>query len=417
MKLLFLANTCPFPANNGLTLRSSSVLRALVALGHEVQLISFQEGDPSPAVRHELSQLCAETHLIPAEFVNVSSRGRYWDRLAKLFSPLPYGLLRYRSKAFSAAVHGLLQRKQFDAIVCDTIDSVLHLPSRLPAPLIVNNHNVEHLILERFLRHTRNPAKRFYGWIEARKIKRWEETACNRADAVWVCSGFDCIILQRLCPEVRFRIVPNAIDLDFYTPTLDEQQEPIVLYTGGMDWYPTRDAVEFFVSPILPQLEKLEPAVKFVVAGRAPEEEFRRRWQRRNVVFTGTVPDMRAQIARAAVGVVPLRIGSGTRLKILEAAALAKPVVSTTLGAEGLEFSPDQEIFLADEPAAFARSVAELLHDLKKRTHTGQAARKRLQENYGFDSLRRAIKSSLQEILGATATAGSPKSAEWAVAQ
>jgi glycosyltransferase involved in cell wall biosynthesis len=163
-----------------------------------------------------------------------------------------------------------------------------------------------------------------------------------------------------------------------------------------MDWYPNRDAVEFFVHEVLPGLERQVPNVQFVVAGRAPSADFRRRLERRNVTFTGTVPDMRPEIARAAVCVVPLRIGSGTRLKILEAAALSKPVVSTSLGSEGLEFIPGKEIAIADEPSAFAARITELLGDPELSLQMGRAARAKVCAKYGFDSLRHAIASSLE---------------------
>jgi glycosyltransferase involved in cell wall biosynthesis len=162
-----------------------------------------------------------------------------------------------------------------------------------------------------------------------------------------------------------------------------------------MDWYPNRDAVEFFVSAILPRLRAAVPEARFVVGGRNPSDEFRRRFAATpGIEFTGTVPDMRAEIAKAAVCVVPLRIGSGTRLKILEAAAMAKPVVSTRVGAEGLDFVDGKEIVLADEPKAFAGAVADLLRDASRRRELGQAARRRVEKCYSFPVLRTAVRAA-----------------------
>lgn len=401
MKLLFLANTCPLPATNGLTMRSSSVLSALSALRHRVFLLSYVEAEPLPETEQDISRLCYGHKLLKADLSNVSSPGQYWNRLKNLWHSSPYGLLRYQSATMSKALRDVVNEDRFDAIVCDTIDSTIHLASDLRVPVIVNNHNVEHLILERYLPYEHNPAKKLYGWLEAKKLRRWETEACRRGSLVWVCSDFDLDILQELCPGVRFRVVPNAIDIDSYVPSSTAAVEPIVLYSGGMDWYPNRDAVEFFVRQVMPELERQVPNVQFVVAGRAPSVEFRRRLERRNVTFTGTVPDMRPEIARAAVCVVPLRIGSGTRLKILEAAALSKPVVSTTLGAEGLEFVPAKEIAIADEPAAFATRIAELLRNPELRLEMGRAARTRVSAKYGFESLRRSIDASLREVFGA----------------
>lgn len=400
MNLLFIANTCPLPATNGLTLRSSSVLRSLVALGHRISLLSFLETPLSPEAEQELSDLCVQRQLIPAEFGNVSSAGKYWDRAKGLFESSPYGLRRYRSENMRAAVLDHCRLNQIDAIVCDTIDSLIHVDPEEKVPIVVNNHNVEHLILERYLEHEKNPLKRLYASLEARKLRSWEGTACNRGTLVWVCSEFDRQILQKLCPETRFRVVPNAIDVNSYVPQTAKDEPGVVLYTGGMDWYPNRDAVEFFVREILPPLEAAAPEAKFVVAGRAPSPEFLQRIRRHNVVFTGTVPDMRTEIVRASVCVVPLRIGSGTRLKILEAAAMGKPIVSTSLGAEGLTFVPGKEIAIADRPAEFARAVAHFLRNPNVARESGAAARSRVIAEYGFDSLRRAISESLTEAFG-----------------
>jgi glycosyltransferase involved in cell wall biosynthesis len=193
-------------------------------------------------------------------------------------------------------------------------------------------------------------------------------------------------------------VVPNVVDTDHYQPSGAE--EPCtVLYQGGMDWYPNRDAVEFFVSAILPRLRASVPEARFVVGGRSPSDEFRRRFAAvPGIEFTGTVPDMRTEIARAAVCVVPLRIGSGTRLKILEAAAMAKPIVSTRVGAEGLDFVGGREIVLADEPKAFAEAVADLLRDASRRRELGRAARRRAQECYSLPVLRTAVSAAFAEL-------------------
>jgi glycosyltransferase involved in cell wall biosynthesis len=169
-----------------------------------------------------------------------------------------------------------------------------------------------------------------------------------------------------------------------------------VLYSGGMDWYPNRDAVEFFGLRVLPHVRASVSEARFVVAGRGPSDGFRRRMAAvPNVTFTGSVPDMRAEIAQATVCVVPLRIGSGTRLKILEAAAMGKAIVSTRLGAEGLDFADGSEILLADEPEMLARSVASLLRDGARRAALGRAARARVVQDYSEDVLRSQLRGAL----------------------
>jgi glycosyltransferase involved in cell wall biosynthesis len=163
-----------------------------------------------------------------------------------------------------------------------------------------------------------------------------------------------------------------------------------------MDWYPNRDAVNHFVSRILPDLLILVPSVKFLVAGRIPSDSFAGRFvDKANIEFTGFVSDMRSVLGNATVCVVPLRIGSGTRLKILEAAAMAKSIVSTHLGAEGLDFVNGKEIVLEDDPSRFAKAVALLLSSPRYRDALGYAARKRVEAEYSFVPLRKALRLAL----------------------
>jgi glycosyltransferase involved in cell wall biosynthesis len=175
-----------------------------------------------------------------------------------------------------------------------------------------------------------------------------------------------------------------------------------------MDWLPNQDGADFLVFNILPRLRQLVPPVRVVLAGRNPPEWLRQRYAEfPDVSFTGTVAELRPIIARAAVCVVPLRIGSGTRLKILEAAAMAKPVVSTTLGAEGLDLRHGHEILLEDNPRAFAEAVALLLTDPARATALGAAARTAIEENYSIPALRRQLQQMLTGVCGSRTVAGS----------
>ena len=166
-----------------------------------------------------------------------------------------------------------------------------------------------------------------------------------------------------------------------------------------MDWFPNRDALEYFVRAIFPLVQKEVPGVRLIAAGRNPSPEFRARFADVSALeFTGTLPDLRPVIAKAAVCVVPLRIGSGTRLKILEAGAMGKAMVSTTVGAEGLDFVPGKEILIADDPAEFARNVVELLRDPARRKAIGEAARHRVLQDYDVTALERSIAAAFQRL-------------------
>jgi glycosyltransferase involved in cell wall biosynthesis len=288
-------------------------------------------------------------------------------------------------------IRELLSRHQFDLIIADTAFSMLNLPTT-DVPVALNAHNLEHLILKRYLSHESNPLKLAYGWLETQKVRRWESDACLHANYVLCCSQHDKELFQKLCPGVPTVVVPNIVDVNSYSQAGDVD-EPVLIYQGGMDWYPNRDAVEYLVFEILPILRRLVPHCRVIVAGRNPSPEFRRRFEGiAEVSFTGTLADMRLEIAKAAVSVVPLRIGSGTRMKILEAAAMGKSIVSSSLGAEGLDFIAGSEILIADQPQTFAEAVAGLLSDAARRRSLGRAARRRVEQRYSMPVLRESLR-------------------------
>ena len=396
MRILALSVTCPVPANNGVKMRTWSVLRALAAEGHEIALITFADpGTVDEKPSSELSRVCRRVIQIPHRLKSLSSRADYLGRATHLFSGTPYGIVVAQSSEMARNIGVLLDQGAVDVILCEQTDLLINLPARLPVPVLVDFHNVDYLILERYLRFERNALKRIYAWLESRKLRAWERKACQTASAAFACSQHDRALLQALGPNLPMFVVPNVVDVNEYAPGGIEDARKI-LFQGGLDWYPNRDAVEFFVAHIFSRIKSQIPEVKFVVAGRNPPENFRARLSGvPGVEFTGTVPDMRAEIKSAAVCVVPLRMGSGTRLKILESAAMAKPIVSTNLGAEGLEFQNGKEILLADEPSAFAAAVVKLLKSPADRKHLGQAARKRAELQYSFPPLRASLREAL----------------------
>ncbi len=391
MRILFVALQFPMPANNGLKMRSWSLLQALADEGHQLSLIYFQQASEAQAESLPLGSVCPDVTAVFLRFTSLSSSRDYWRRALAVFSSQPYASGRFLSPVMRKQIGEILSRHQFDLIIADTAFSMLNLPTT-DVPVALNAHNLEYLILKRYLSCESNPLKLAYGWLETRKVRRWESEACFHANYVLCCSQRDRELIQELCPGVPTMVVPNIVDVSSYSQT-EDVNEPVLIYQGGMDWYPNRDAVEYLVFEILPMLRRLVPHCKVLVAGRNPSAEFRRRFEgNAEVSFTGTVADMRLEIAKAAVSVVPLRIGSGTRLKILEAAAMGMPIVSTTLGAEGLEFIDGSEILIADHPQAFAEAVAGLLNDAARRHSIGCAARRRVEQQYSMPVLRESLR-------------------------
>lgn len=394
MRILFAALALPYPPMNGHRLRTWAMVRALADEGHDVTVVSFAEPGEFESSLAPLRKICAGVELVPVPERDANRREAV-DRLTALLGPMPYAARRLRSQAFTDAIGRHLSRGKFDILLCDGIYNMQNLPLCPGVPVVLNKDDVAYVIMRRYLAFERHPARRLYALVEAEKVRRWERAVCRRVSLILACSEPDRQILHGFAPRVPIAIVPNVVDVEHYRPGNGYEQKT-VLFQGGMDWHPNRDAVEFFSDAILPALRRLVPDVLFRVAGRSPSDEFRSRFRTIDrMEFTGTVPDMRDEIARAAVCVVPLRIGSGTRLKILEAGAMAKPMVSTTLGAEGLELQDGEEIVIADEPRAFAAAVAALLADGARREQLGRAARLAVEKRNSLPVFQTSLREAL----------------------
>jgi glycosyltransferase involved in cell wall biosynthesis len=289
-----------------------------------------------------------------------------------------------------------LQRGKYDLIICDSIYSLINIPDTT-IPQLLNCHNVEYVILRRYARVETNPLKKCYALAESNLMRDAERNGLAQIDGVMACSKDDLEILRTLCPACSVFVVPNVVDTISIQPCEPEGRhggDRTLLFQGVMDWYPNRDAVQYFARTIFPRIRAECPDVRFVVAGRNPPlnfvEEFR---SERKIEFTGTVPDMRPYLEAADVVVVPLRIGGGTRLKILEACAAGRPVVSTTIGAEGLDLRAGKEIIVVDDPSEFARGVVALLRNPVQRSLLSNHARSAVVERYSFSTLEKTIGS------------------------
>jgi glycosyltransferase involved in cell wall biosynthesis len=256
-------------------------------------------------------------------------------------------------------------------------------------PLIVfDDHNCEYVLQKRaFLTDLRIPARwpgAAYSFIQWQRLQRYEAQACRRADRVLAVSDADAAALHRLVPDVKATVVPNGIDTRAYRPTPAHADAPSLVFTGTMDFRPNVDAVLWFAREVLPRIRARVADVRFTAVGQRPHRWLAGLRDDPAVTLTGFVEDTRPYIADAAVYVVPLRMGGGTRFKMLEALAMGKAVVSTTLGAEGFPVTHGQELLLADEPEDFAEAVAALLGAPERRTELGQAGRAFVEARYDW---------------------------------
>jgi sugar transferase (PEP-CTERM/EpsH1 system associated) len=389
LKMLWVKVGGLWPLNTGGRLRSFHLLREL-SKNHDVSVLTTHGPEEDPdALTRQLPD-CRTVRSLPHTPAKKNS-GRFFLDLARSWtSNLPVDLYKNRIKALQAAVTDCLENEDFDLIVADFLVAVPNVPLDGKTPVLHFSHNVEYMIWKRLGdTEQRLPHKALLA-LEWRKMRRYEIEACRRTDFTVAVSEQDRDQLSEELDEPRIGAIATGVDLDYFAPADRDQEAPReIVFSGSMDWFPNEDAMLHFMDEILPRVREVVPDVTVTIVGRNPSERLRAAAEQASVKVTGTVPDVRPYVHGAAVYIVPLRIGGGTRLKIYEALAMGKAVVSTHIGAEGLPLEEGKHIVRADEPDDFARAVLDLLEDPARRKALGDAGRDLMEERFSWAQVAR----------------------------
>ena len=380
MRILFLSITVPFPPTDGGRIRVLNLLQQ-VALKNEITFLALETTPTDAEGIERLRSLGIDAHLVPcgADLPPLTPK----VIAEALFARKPITVARYNLPAFRRKYHALLDNGGYDLIHYEMFHAAQYLVDA-NLPTVLSQQNVDSYIWGRLCRQTRHPLRKLLFWTQGRTFHRYEQMMSPRFDAVAVASELDLELLQQISPDQPIEVIPNGVDIQLYRPNHAVEEEATLIYTGSMDWRPNEDAVLYFADYIFPIIQAGRPEVEFRIVGKSPTDRVRALARRPGFTVTGMVEDPKPYIARATVYVVPLRIGSGTRLKILEALAMEKPIVSTTIGAEGLNLAANAEILIADDPNRFAESVVTLLSDRRHRRRIGGRGRQRVEADYDW---------------------------------
>jgi len=330
---------------------------------HRITYLALDDGSSGRDAGERAEEYCHELITVPHHTRAKFTPGFYLQLLGNLLSPLPYFIMKYRSQGMRNEIERLAVTGAFDVVVCDFLQPSVNLPNSLALPTILFQHNVEAMIWKRHYEVQRDPFKKLYLYGQWRKALAFEGKMCRRFDRVVAVSREDCETMRVEYGIDHAAAIPTGVDTNYFQPSGKEDTEPYnLVFTGSMDWLPNDDAIKFFVGEILPLIKRQLPQVTLTVVGRDPYPEMLVMGERDSaIIVTGRVDDVRPYIERAAAYIVPIRIGGGTRLKIYEAMAMEKPVISTTIGAEGLPVNNSCQLLLADSPVEFAEAVVFVL--------------------------------------------------------
>jgi len=385
-----------WPVNTGGRIRSFHMLREL-SRRHQVTLLTTHAPPENPG---ELAVALPGCDIVSVPWA-LAKRGSARFALALVrswLSSLPVDLYKARVPALGRELARRLERGGVDLVVADFLLAAPNV-GRAAAPTVLFAHNVEHVIWQRMRDVEGRGWRRALLALESRKMRRYEARACERARLTIAVSDADCRLLAAAAPRARVQAVPTGVDVDYFAPDGVAEVPGRLVFTGSMDWYPNEDGIAHFIEDVLPRVRRQIPAASLTVVGRNPSARLRAAAAAADVEVTGLVDDVRPHMADAAVYVVPLRIGGGTRLKIFEALSMAKAVVSTTVGAEGLPLTPGRHFLRADEPAEFAAAITSLLRDASRRRALGSEGRRLVEARYSWPKVVDEFEFRCGEVL------------------
>jgi glycosyltransferase involved in cell wall biosynthesis len=326
------------------------------------------------------------------------SRKRFaWDHLRSIVLRRAYTYFVHEESSFEQRLHALLGSKEFDLVHVDSLDLVRFLPDLKPLPVVCTHHNAESELLRRRAENESSAIRREYFRHQANLLAREERYWLPRVDLNVAVSDDDARTLSAIAPRARVVSVPNGVDVEYFQPRPGRQEGCV--FVGGTTWYPNRDALTWFMTDILPILRSLGELSPVTWVGRASERERQLYDGKDGACLTGYVDDIRPFVASGACFIAPLRVGGGTRLKILDAWSMGKAVVSTSIGCEGLAAVHGVNILIADTPAAFAEAISRVLNDAELRTRLGEAARETVERCYAWSVIGSSMSDFYTSLL------------------
>jgi polysaccharide biosynthesis protein PslH len=384
------------PVDTGGKIRSYNLLRHLARI-HNVTFLSYYGGRRDSDYEAEIKRELPEAETIYTGGLDGSALAQFADYLRLVFKAAPFAVSKFTHPEVQRLVADLIKNRKFDVAVCDFLSASLNFPQTLATPTVLFQHNVETALWQRLAKTESNPAKRIAYKLEASKMAKYERVTLRRFHHIIAVSEQDRQQMLAMDSSLSISVVPTGVDTTKYSAAPPSTADPPrIVFLGSMDWEPNIDAVAHFCRDIFPRVHTQFPSAIFQIVGRNPHPSVKQ-LASESVEVTGTVPSVAEYLHAATLVVVPLRIGGGTRLKIFEAMATGRAIVSTTIGAEGLAVQNGRDLILADNATAFAEAILLLLSDASLR-HTMEPAAARLAAQYDWSNIVRQFDQVLQDV-------------------
>ncbi len=392
MKILIISHFVPFPPQGGALQRNYNLVKG-ISQNHEIHMITLTQKALLPTeerLKQSINVVKKYCKSIKVFGIPTDKNRIFWFLLLlfNLFSTLPYSVWRYRSKAMIKEVRNHLRNAKYDIIHVDTIDLAQYVKYNSSLPKVLNHHNIESGILLRRAAKEKNLLAKTYLYLQGWKLRHYEKRKLAKFNLNLTVSELDGILLQKICPDADFTVISNGVDTDYFKPFSTEPKDDNIVFVASLNWYPNLDAVNYLINEIWPLLKnKIPDIIMNLVGGPPPKNVAAFGLADRSFKVHGFVEDVRPYMAESAVYIVPIRIGGGTRLKILDAMAIGKAVVSTSIGCEGLNVTDGKDILIADNPADFVDKIIDVLGNPGLRRRLESNARKTAENYYSWNKI------------------------------
>jgi glycosyltransferase involved in cell wall biosynthesis len=392
MKILWVNPNFLHPTTKGGQIRTLEILKRLHRR-HEIHYAAF--ADPAQPEGPRRAGEYSSSHTVFTHQPPAKTSPRFALQLgAGLFSSLPLAVSRWVSPEMTAFVRAQMRSGAFDRAVCDFLAPAPHFDDL--GRTVLFQHNVETMIWRRHAETAQGTLRRAYFRLQADRMFAFEKQVCRAAGSIIAVSTADRDMMRNLFGAERVQDTPTGVDCEYFASQTAPPAADFV-FVGSMDWMPNIDGMGWFVQEVLPLIRKQRPDASVAIAGRQPAESIRALAAADPLLHvTGTVPDIRPWLWGSGVSIVPLRVGGGTRLKIYEAMAAGVPVVSTSIGAEGLDYTHGENLLLADSPAAFAEACLRALTDKPLARKLAGNARQMVAERFSWDRVAADFEALLE---------------------
>jgi len=397
-KILWLKTGLLHPLDTGGKLRTFNMLKVLNRR-HKITYLAFSLPETSEESKKKASEYSSSQVLIPFNEAKKRSPKFYCELFLNLFSKYPYAVEKYKSDLMTKAIAEM--ESDFDIVVCDFLAPSINWirATKQPSKSLLFQHNVEALIWKRLAENSNSYFTHLYLKSQWKRMRNFEKNASARFGGVVGVSDEDCRIMREEYGLTNvLGSVPTGVDIEYFRPDGRAPEQGYILFLGSMDWMPNIDAVQYFVNSIYPIIKGKYPSAKFVIVGRNPVKSVNELADNDKSIFvTGTVDDVRPYLKKASVMVVPLRAGGGTRIKIYEAMAAGVPVVSTSVGAEGLAVENNKHILIGDSPDDFADKTIRILNN--ELPEISSNARRLVEENFSWEKVTELFEEYCKTII------------------